>query len=371
MGLSKTIWSKPIEYLTHNHPEAPVMFFAPGALQDTARRFIDRFPGQVAYAVRANPEEAVISNLAAAGMRAFSVSSPAEVKLILRLAPEAQLHYSHPIRSLSEVALAVASDVDSYAVDCGSELEKLLGVVPQGKEIAVRFTLTPSKFGADMAEAAALLARVAAAGYQSALAFHVGTQCHDASVWTRHIEAAAQIATMANVRIARLNVGGAFPSHRMSQERPDLTAIFAAIDLAAKEAFGEALPTLVCEPGRGMVADCFSLAARVKALRGTEDVFLNDGIHGALNELAILGLTDRIEVITPAGQHLAGEGTPRTLYGPTNNPADRLPGQIPLPAQMAEGDYVIFHDMGAYSIATANRFNGYGESTFQTVLFLS
>jgi ornithine decarboxylase len=83
------------------------------------------------------------------------------------------------------------------------------------------------------------------------------------------------------VRIARLNVGGGFPSHRLNGVRPELEAIFALIDRVATEAaFGAARPALVCEPGRGIVAEAFA-GRRVKAVRDGEHVFLNDGVYGS------------------------------------------------------------------------------------------
>ena len=66
MGLSKTIWTNPTEYLRNQQPDNPVLFFAPSAAQAAARRFIDGFPGMVTYAVKSNPGEAMVENLAAA-----------------------------------------------------------------------------------------------------------------------------------------------------------------------------------------------------------------------------------------------------------------------------------------------------------------
>ena len=42
MGLSKTIWTNPTEFLRNQQPENPVLFFAPSVVQATARRFGDR-----------------------------------------------------------------------------------------------------------------------------------------------------------------------------------------------------------------------------------------------------------------------------------------------------------------------------------------
>lgn len=75
MGLSKTIWTTPSEFLRTQQPDHPVMFFAPSVLQATARRFIDGFPGLVTYAVKSNPDEMVIQNLVAAGIKGFDVAS--------------------------------------------------------------------------------------------------------------------------------------------------------------------------------------------------------------------------------------------------------------------------------------------------------
>ncbi|MDP2087707.1 MAG: type III PLP-dependent enzyme [Gemmobacter sp.] len=379
MGLSKTIWAKPAEYLAHQQPENPVLFFAPGVLQDTARRFIDGFPGLVTYAVKSNPQEVVIENLAAAGVRGFDVASPAEMLMIRRLAPEAAMHYNNPVRARSEIAVAVALGVKSYSVDSRTELAKLIDLVPtEGCEISVRFKLPVqgaaynfgAKFGATQDLAADLLRTVAEAGFIPSMTFHPGTQCVDPSAWESYIHAAASIAQAAGVRIARLNVGGGFPSHRLNGVLPDLEAIFALIDRTTEAAFGADRPVLVCEPGRGMVAESISLATRVKAVRDDEHVFLNDGTYGNLDELPMIGIIDRTEVLTPEGRARTAAPRGRIVFGPTCDSVDRLPGELMLPGDIAEDDYVMFHGLGAYSIATNTRFNGFGDVAIETVLAL-
>jgi ornithine decarboxylase len=263
MGLSKTIWTNPSEYLVRNTPDDPVMFFSPAVLQATARRFIDGFPGLVTYAVKSNPDRIVIENLAAAGIRGFDVASPEEIRLIRRLVPDAALHYNNPVRSRAEIAMAVEMEVKSYSVDSHSELAKLAELVPaEGTEISVRFKLPVqgaaynfgAKFGATVELATELLRAAAGHGFTPSLTFHPGTQCTDPAAWETYILTAAEIARDAGVTIARLNVGGGFPSHRLNEVMPRIEATFAMIDLAAAEAFGENRPALVCEPGRGLRA---------------------------------------------------------------------------------------------------------------------
>ena len=379
MGLSKTIWTNPSEYLRSVQPENPVLFFAPAALQSAARRFIDGFPGMVTYAVKSNPGEAVIENLAAAGVRGYDVASPFEMHLIRRLAPDAALHYNNPVRSRAEIAVAVELGVKSYSVDSRSELEKLIADVPaEGTEITVRFKLPVSgaaynfgaKFGATADVAVGLLKRVAEAGFIPSITFHPGTQCTDPAAWDSYIRAAADIARNAGVTIARLNVGGGFPSHRLHGVVPQLEATFALIDRVATEAFGDDRPLLVCEPGRGLCGDAFTLATRVKSVRDDTHVFLNDGIYGALAELPLIGVIDRVRVVTPGGEARRGAAMPRIVFGPTCDSVDRLPGDVMLPSDIAEGDFVIFEGLGAYSTVTNTRFNGFGELTLATVLSL-
>ena len=377
MGLSKTIWTNPTEFLRVQQPENPVLFFAPTMVQAAARRFIDGFPGMVTYAVKSNPTEEVIENLAAAGVRGYDCASPFEIDLIRRLAPDAAIHYNNPVRARHEIAHAVAREVKSYSVDSKSELAKLIEMVPvEGTEISVRFKLPVAgaaynfgaKFGATAELASELLKTVADAGFIPSLTFHPGTQCTDPAAWETYILTAADIAREAGVTIARLNVGGGFPNHRLNGLMPALEETFALIDRVSLQAFGADRPLLICEPGRALCGDAFTLAARVKAVRDDTHVFLNDGVYGALTELPLIGMIDRIEVLSPAGDKREGETVPRIVFGPTCDSVDRLPGDVPLPGDIAEGDFVVIHGMGAYSTVTNTRFNGFGELSVATVL---
>lgn len=379
MGLSKTIWVNPTELLRTQQPDQPVMFFAPTVLQGTARRFISGFPGMVTYAVKSNPDEMVIQNLVAAGIRGFDVASPAEIDLVRRLAPTAALHYHNPVRARSEIRHAVAANVRTWSVDSRSELAKLIEMVPAADcEISVRYKLPVAgaaysfgaKFGATVELAAELLGTAAEAGFIPSLTFHPGTQCTDPMAWDAYIRAAREICDLAGVQARRLNVGGGFPSHRLDAVPPDLEAIFGLIDRVATEAFGAARPELVCEPGRGLVGDAFVLAARVKAVRDDGHVFLNDGTYGTLFELPMIGAIDRVEVVTPEGGRRDGAPMARTVFGPTCDSVDRLPGELMLAGDIQEGDYVVFQGMGAYSSATNTRFNGFGDVHVATCLSL-
>ncbi|MAU51864.1 MAG: ornithine decarboxylase [Roseovarius sp.] len=367
-------WSDPIAHLVRQVPDAPVLYFSPDRLQATARAFREGFPGLVTYAVKANPGEEVLANLVAAGITAFDVASPEEMRAVRALCPDAVLHYHNPVRSPEEVAVAAALGVRAYSVDCLRELDKLSGRVARGAEMSVRLALPVpgaaydfgAKFGLGPEAAAALLSEAAARGFRPSITFHPGTQCADPAAWGTYIGVAAKVARKAGLRLHRLNVGGGFASHRSGQA-PDLAPIFAHIRAEVARHFGADAPALVCEPGRAMVAEAFTLGLRVKAIRESGAVFLNDGVYGGLTEIRDIGAPDRLRVIAPDGTARRGGPVPRVVFGPTCDSIDRLPDPLPLPGDMEEGDHVLIAGMGAYSRALSTRFNGYGLRDVVTV----
>ena len=376
MRLSPALWSTPAAYLNHAAPDVPVLFFSPATLQATARRFEEGFPGLVTYAVKANDADSVIDNLVAAGIETFDVASPYEMAKVRSRHPRAVLHYNNPVRSAEEIREALGYGIASWSVDDPVEFEKLVAAgLPEGTEITVRLRLPVAgaayhfgaKFGADPELAETLLRRVSAAGFVPAMTFHPGTQCSDPDAWATYITTCAAVAGRAGVRLHRLNVGGGFAAHRTGAA-PDLEAIFDTIEATTRRAFGACAPGLVCEPGRAMVAEAFTLAARIKAIRPDGSVFLNDGIYGGLAEAPILGNVDRITVLGPDGWR-RGPLTDRIVFGPTCDSLDRLPDSVALPSDMVPGDYVVFRGMGAYSTATVTRFNGYGAIDMVTTDF--
>ncbi|WP_028093522.1 type III PLP-dependent enzyme [Pseudodonghicola xiamenensis] len=373
-----TPWADPETYLKRMQPDHPVLFLSPAVLQGTARRFQTGFPGLVSYAVKANERAEVLANLDAAGLAAFDVASPAEMRAVRAINAAAVLHYNNPVRSPAEIATGVDIGVESWAVDHPSELKKL-DKVPRSAEVTVRFALPVAgaaydfgeKFGAPPDQAVTLLKEVAAAGWKPALGFHPGTQCEDPQAWAAYITEAARIAGRAEVRIGRLNVGGGFPAHRAG-EAPDLTGIFQTIGTTAARAFSNTRPQLVCEPGRAMVSEAFTLATRVKSQRDDgRTIYLNDGIYGGLVDLRDIGLPGRVRAISPDGKPRSGRRVARRVFGPTCDSLDRLPDGLPLPSDTAPGDYILFDAMGAYSIALSTGFNGYGVRNVVTVLGLA
>ena len=368
MSNKPATWPRAVELLKKEQPRRPVLFFSAAVLRQTVARFLRGFDGLVSYAVKANDTPIVLQCLLQAGITAFDVASPAEISGMRELSADAALHYNNPVRSPDEIAIARKEGVVSYAVDGFSELEKRVqGVSPEGVELAVRLHLPVEgaawnfgeKFGEHPRAAVELLRAVAECGFTPAMVFHPGTQCNRPEAWKAYIEACAEVAQRAGVRLERLNVGGGFPSHRRGVA-PDLEAIFELIHRTRDRVFGTDAPLLVCEPGRALVAESCLLATQIKSLRECGSVFLNDGIYGSLAEAPLLGSVDRVVAIRPDGRIHRGPRVERRVFGPTCDSIDCLPEPLLLPATLEENDYVVFKGMGAYSTATKTRFNGYG-----------
>lgn len=360
------------DLIRQTHPDEPLALFRPDTLHRIALTFLRGFPGRVSYAVKANPAPEVLQTLAGAGITTFDVASVAEMRAAREADPDARLHYHNPIRSLAEIAEAKAFGIASWSVDRMSELDKL-GALPAGTEVAVRLSLKRgggaydfgSKFGASPDAAVELLGAVAARGLTPTMTFHPGTQCTDPTSWADYIAACAGIARKAGIRLAALNVGGGFPASGDTAPT-QLHRIFAAIDTAVKTHFPTDAPQLWCEPGRAMVSGAMWLLLRIKARDG-QTLYLNDGLYGALGEWRDMPVPGRHIALTSGGQVVAGSETAFTVFGPTCDSLDRVPGAWTLPDRIAETDYILLTGAGAYSLALVTGFNGYGTRDVATL----
>ncbi len=357
-------------------PTEPVLLFSPSTLSLRAREFLTGFPGTVSYAVKANTSPSVLRTLVRAGVTTFDVASPAEIAAVRAIDPAAVLNYHNPVKAREEVAEAYrAFGVRRFAADHVREVEKIVAVAGGNPEVevAIRFCLPKdgsavqdfsTKFGATPDEAAGLLRQVSAAGLGSVLTFHPGSQCLEPGAYRRHIQAAAGIIARSGTAVRRLNVGGGFPAHYAGMNVPPLSNYFEAIAAACQSAFPRGTaPLLECEPGRSLVAESVSILTRANLVKPERaEVFLSAGIYGGLMEVTQSpSLQPPHRAIRPDGK-FARACREFIAYGPTCDPLDRLPHTLRLPADFAEGDYVVFGSLGAYGSALFTRFNGYGRA---------
>lgn len=368
---NQIVYADTQQFIQVENPDCPVFMFSEQELRKSARSFLQGINGIVTYAVKANPGEHIVSILAEEGLAAFDVASPAEMDLVRRVAPHAALHYNNPIKSRREIATAFNEfGVRSYAVDDREQIDQIADIVPISTdiEITVRFKADKArksfdfgtKFGATEPEAVELVRYVKSRGFTPSLCFHVGSQCEDVDAYARHIAAAARIAQAADVKLKRLNVGGGFPAPYPSSEAPALDNYFATIKRAVADAFGDAAPVIIVEPGRAMVGGSTAILLRVKHVRSKRAIYLNDGAYGSLMEVKFMPILPPVRVWR-SGEILKGEAAPFIIFGPTCDSYDVLPQSFELPAGINEDDWIEFGLMGAYAEASTTDFNGFSE----------
>jgi ornithine decarboxylase len=157
-----------------------------------------------------------------------------------------------------------------------------------------------------------------------------------------------------------VDVGGGFPSIYPGMIPPDMSEYVAAIDRGFSEMMVHETTELWCEPGRALVAEGSSLLTRVELRKG-DSLYLNDGAYGSLFDAAHAKWRFPVKRVRAEGADDATPLRPFQLFGPTCDSADQMPGPFWLPEDIAEGDHVEIGMLGAYGVAMATRFNGFGE----------
>ena len=355
-------------------PSEPLYLVHPEKFAAAAKQFLDGFPGDVLYAVKANPHPIALTQLWNAGIRHFDTASLGEIEAVKGLFPDAICHFMAPVRLPGQAKAAFEKHgVTDFVVDSDSELDKLLAETGNPKKLRVFVRLVAqlggallemsSKYGCRPEEAAQLLKRVRAAGAAPCLTFHVGSQCLSPFSYAQAIEIAQRTIALAGVEIAALDVGGGFPAAYSGQEPPPYHWYFDMIK-EALNSLGRPNLNVMCEPGRALSAPGISLVAQVVMRRG-DRLYLNDGIYGSFDEQRFTSFDEDYPpsaiTLRPAGKAKAvsGEKRPFRAYGPTCDSADVLPRPVLLPDAIANGDYILFDAMGAYTVSSRSPFNGY------------
>jgi ornithine decarboxylase len=351
-------------------PEEPVHCLRPGVIVETARGFVEAFPGDVLYAVKCNPDPAVLRALHDGGVRHFDCASLPEIRLVRDMFPEAGIHFMHPVKARGAIREAwERHGVRDFVLDSAEELAKIRAEiaatdVPGALGLIVRIALPrggakldlSGKFGAEADAAAELLRAARGCARTLGISFHVGSQCLDPLAWRDALDLAGQVMRAAGVAIDVVDVGGGFPVAYPEQEPPALGAFFAEIEAGFDRL---ALPAarLWAEPGRALVASGASVVVQVQARRG-DMLYVNDGVYGSLSDAGVLGFRYPVRMVRPDGGAVE-EMVAFSLFGPTCDSADVMRGPFVLPADIAEGDWIEIGQLGAYGACLRTAFNGF------------
>lgn len=345
-------------------------------LDDIVRKhqnWIEKMPRVVPhYAVKCNDNEVVCGALAALGA-SFDCASKGEISKILALGvhPE-RIIFANPMKPSSHLRYANANNVKTMTFDSDIELHKIKKLCPDAK-LVLRIRCEAEKaqcplgkkFGCDPTEEAPRLVKIARSLNLDlvGISFHVGSGCADFPIYYKAISHARDLfnfATTFGYELNLLDIGGGFPGDFGTSIDEVATIVNTALDTF----FPDKSVRVISEPGRYYVSSAFTLITSVQSKRACRNAktgaidrmmyYLNDGVYASFNCI----LYDH-QVPVPAliGQQ-GGKQYDSTIWGPTCDALDQLIETIQLP-ELQIDDWMVFKNMGAYTIPVASPFNGF------------
>ncbi|PKI82872.1 ornithine decarboxylase [Malassezia vespertilionis] len=354
------------------------------------------------YAVKCNPEPMVLRLLAALGT-GFDCASNGEIEKVLDMGVSpSRIIYANPCKASSFVRRAAKQQVGLTTFDNMDELDKMKRFHPRCK-LVVRILTDDSKsvcqlgikFGAPLKDVPALLAKAKALDLDVVgVSFHVGSGCYDPEAFRDAVLRARKAFDMGNdvgYHFDLLDIGGGF-------EHDNFDAIAVVLRSALADYFpdehfapgGSAMVNhpnglrIIAEPGRYFVQHAFSLATNIIArrIRAADEAeepsqdakpeamyYQNDGTYGAFNCIMfdhqhvvpkVLSLHREFVYRADCAAPGAGKDTlwPCSVWGPTCDSIDCILRLTYLPRSLDVGDWLVYENMGAYTLCASSSFNG-------------
>lgn len=351
------------------------------------------------YAVKCNDSHSVLALLAQLGT-GFDCASKVEVNKVLSLGvhPE-RIIFANPAKPASHIRHAQAVGVDVMTFDNESELYKVQKLFPTARlVIRIRcealFAQCPlgMKFGCHPTTEAPQLLQLARALDLNVvgISFHVGSGCGEPAVFGRAIAAARALTDYAAYELgysfSLLDIGGGYPGDTGTSIDKIASIINDALDTHFPDPSEVAI---IAEPGRYFVSSAYTLVCSVHSIRTVKTAsteakvdggvnaavapqqttahhmyYINDGVYGSFN--CVLYDHQRV-VATPLKNYSMGaKRFPSSVWGPTCDGLDRVIESQLLP-HLEIGDWLLFENMGAYTIPVASPFNGFPVPRVQQV----
>jgi len=331
------------------------------------------------YAVKCNNDRALLEVLAVLGA-GFDCASEAEVELVMSLGVSAdRIIFANPCKRPADIRALSSRGIVHSTFDTESELVKLNRWAPESRVLlriraddeSARCQLG-NKFGAEEWEWEKLFTAASALGVPiDGISFHVGSGATDPNAFTYAIELAKKAFEMGqrhgfNMHI--LDVGGGFCGGKVDEKgNVDFKGVDKALNAALEDHFPEGSIDGLCiiaEPGRFFTETIATLGSLVYGRRSREensfDYWITDGLYGSMNCLLYDHATVAPRPLLMSG-NARTDATPvsskSTVFGPTCDGLDTVLRDYELP-ELEVGDWLLFPNMGAYTLCGASKFNG-------------
>jgi diaminopimelate decarboxylase len=336
-----------------------------------------------AFAAKACPLVPVLRLLAAVGM-GCEVASPGELRLALaagfepdRIVLDSPVKTEAELREALELGVAVNADnlaeVERVArlrpADCSSVLGLRISPQVGGGSIAATSTATDhAKFGVALRDAGAgdrIVEAFARHPWLTRLHVHVGSQGCPLPLIAEGVAAAHRLAAVIDDRLGErrvtgLDIGGGLPVDHADDRVTPTHAEYVAALREAEPALLDGRYRLVTEFGRSLLAKNGFLAARVEYVKdaGGRRVALTHAGAQVATRTVLLPDTWALRVSAhgPDGRRKTSPALRQDVAGPLCFAGDVVAHDRELP-ELAEGDWVVLHDAGAYCFTAAWSYN--------------
>ena len=352
----------------------PVVVIDHNVVRANYKAFHQHLPRvQAYYAVKANPDPAIVRSLYKIGA-SFDVASLAEFRLVYENikglpAKEQQdfiwdkIIYANPTKP-RETLEALDQYKPLVTFDNLNELNKIKRFAPHaGVVLRVRVPNTgsvvelSSKFGADPSEAVTLIQAAFDLGLVvEGLSFHVGSQCMNFENFVQALNISASVMQEAGARghkIKILDIGGGFPAPYHRDVEP-IQVLARKINAEIDRLFSKDTE-IIAEPGRFVVASAATSIAKIigKARRdGKTCYYIDDGVYHTFSGI----IFDHCQYHLKAFKR--GQTEICAVFGQTCDALDTISLSEELP-ELDIDDLVYSENIGAYSSASATWFNGF------------
>lgn len=335
------------------------------------RKWVEKMPRVFPfYAVKCNDDIRVLKALVDLGS-GFDCASITELKQMLELGvkPE-RIIYAHTAKQISHLKYAADKQVMKVTFDCSNELMKIKEFHPKAEVVLrIRFDAANAliclglKFGCDPIEEAPKLIQMCRDFDLNLIgvSFHVGSGTQDAEIFEQALSSVRQVFDVAinfGFKLNFVDIGGGFMGNDIS--RLDHYAKF--INSGIEKNFSDLSIQIISEPGRYFVESAFTLAAQVVLKRTLHDghifYYIDEGIFLSFLQKSMYNEKLNFKVIRKSLDESKPRETISTIWGSSCNSKDKIVDKQMLP-EMEMGDWLVFHDMGAYTMTCSTSFNGF------------
>ena len=353
----------------------PLFIIDHDIIRATYQRFIKALPGvQVYYAVKANSELEIVRTLFNEGA-SFDVASYNEFMNVYNFIDRwrdkkkkffiwDKIIFSNTIkdretlRRINKYEPLVTYDNIDELIKIKENCKKA-GLILRIKvpDIGSQIEMA-SKFGAEPGDALSLIKKSFDSGLKvEGLSFHVGSQCTNFENYISALNITSEIFNEARKRgyeLDIIDIGGGFPAPYDSNG-PKFEKLANILNKELERLFSEATE-IIAEPGRFLVATSSVLVSEIigKGRRDGKTFYhINDGVYHTFSGVVYDHWIPNFYSFKRGKKEICA------VVGQTCDSFDKISLAEHLPKNLGIGDYLYTKNIGAYSIASSTKFNGF------------